>query len=175
MGGISTVVIILAFLNSMGLLILGIENPFIFGILSACFSFIPYFGTFIGATIPFSFSLLTYDSPLMALKVAFMYWIIHMIENNILTPNIVGNNLRINPMVIIIGVIAGGMVWGIPGMFATVPALAMFNIFSENVPKLHPYSFLFGTKGTRSHALTGENIKKFWDRITTVRKKIGKN
>ena len=174
MGGISTVVIILALLNSLGLLIIGVESPFVFGIISACFSFIPYFGTFIGGSIPFLFVLLTHNSPLVALKVILLYLIVHFIENNILTPNIVGNSLRLNPMVIIIGVIAGGTVWGVPGMFVIVPLLAMFNIMSENIRGLHAYSYLLGTSGTRKHAITGENIKMFWNRITTTRKKFKK-
>lgn len=173
MGGMATVVLILAILNSTGLIIIGIENPFVFGIISACFSFIPYFGTFIGGSIPFLFSLLTSESPLMPLKVLIFYLIIHTIENNILSPNIVGNSLRLNPLVIIVGIIAGGMVWGIPGMFAIVPLLAMFNIMSENVVKLHAYSFLLGPSGTRRHAITVENIKDSWNRLTSRIKKTG--
>lgn len=161
MGGISSVVLILCVLNTTGLFIIGIDYAFVFGITSALCTFIPYFGTFIGGSIPFVFSLLTGDNPSLALKVVIVYLIIHFIENNILTPNIVGSSLRLNPMVIIIGVIAAGMVWGLPGMFAIVPLLAMFNILSENVKNLHPYSFLFGVTGARRHAITASNIKRF--------------
>ena len=171
MGGITTVVIIMAFLESAGLWIVGMENPIVFGIISACFSFIPYFGTFIGGAIPFIFTLLTYSSPLIAFKIVILYIVVHFIENNILAPNIVGNSLRLNPMVIIIGVIGGGMVWGVVGMFVIVPLLAMFNIVSENDNRLHAYSFFLGTSGTRKHAITGENIKFFWNRLTRARKK----
>ncbi len=165
MGGISTVVLILAVLNTSGLIIIGVKNAFVFGIVSASCSFIPYFGTLIGGSLPFIFSLLTSDSPLLALKVLILYIIIHSIENNILVPNIVGNSLRINPLVIIVGIIAGGMVWGVPGMFVIVPLLAMFNIMSENVKRLNAYSFLLGTTGTKKHAITVENIRYFWKRL----------
>jgi len=161
MGGISTVVLILCLINTGAMILIGIDYPVIFGILSAFCAFIPYFGTLIGGSIPFMFSILTGDSPTLAFKVIIAYLIIHFLENNILTPNIVGNSLRINPMVIIIGIIAAGMVWGLPGMFAIVPLLAMFNILSENVENLHPYSFLFGVTGARRHAITVENVKKF--------------
>ncbi len=165
MGGISTVVIILCFINTGAMILVGIDYPVVFGIVSALFTFIPYFGTLIGGTIPFLFALLTGESPSLALQVALMYAVIHFLENNILTPNIVGNNLRINPMVIIIGIIAAGMVWSIPGMFAIVPLLAMFNILCENVEQLHPYSYLFGVRGTTRHAITIQNIKKFINRV----------
>lgn len=165
MGGVSTVVMILMVLNSTGLFIVGLEHAILFGIISALFNFIPYFGTLIGGAIPFLFALLTGESPLLALKVLILFGIIQFTENNILTPNIVGNSLNLNPMVIIIGLIAGGMVWGIPGMFAVVPLLAMLNILSENVSELKPYSFLMGMRGARRHALTLENIKKFLGRF----------
>jgi predicted PurR-regulated permease PerM len=97
--------------------------------------------------------------------VAILYAIIQFLENNILTPNIVGGTLRINAMVIIVGIIAGGMVWGIPGMFVIVPLLAMFNILSENVDNLHPYSFLLGVKGAKRHTITLSNIKNFINRF----------
>lgn len=163
MGGVSTVVLILAILNSAGLMIIGIEHPMLFGIISALFNFIPYFGTLIGGSIPFVFALLI--SPHLAFQVLILFIIIQFTENNILTPNIVGSSLNLNPMVIILGIVAGGMVWGIPGMFAVAPLLAMFNILSENVEKLHPFSFLLGIKGARRHALTKENIQKFLARI----------
>ena len=165
MGGISTVVLILCFINTGFLILIGVDYPVIFGILSAFCSFIPYFGTLIGGSIPFFFTLLTGESPAPAFQIAVAYAFIHFLENNILTPNIVGGNLRINPMVIIVGLIAAGMVWGIPGMFVIVPLLAMFNILSENVENLQPYSFLFGVTGARRHAITVENIRKFINNI----------
>jgi predicted PurR-regulated permease PerM len=167
MGGVFTVVLILCFINTGAMILIGIDYPVIFGITSALCAFIPYFGTLIGGSIPFIFSILTGNSPALALKVVVTYLAIHSLENNILTPNIVGNSLRINPMVIIVGIIAAGMVWGIPGMFAIVPLLAMFNILSENVENLHPYSFLFGVTGARRHALTVENVRKFINRLKT--------
>lgn len=170
MGGVSTVVLILMVLNSIGLMIVGLDHAILFGIISALFNFIPYFGTLIGGAVPFLFALLTGDTGMLALHVLILFAIIQFTENNILTPNIVGNSLNLNPMVIIIGLIAGGMVWGIPGMFAVVPLLAMFNILAENIENLKPYSFLLGMKGARKHAITVENIKKFMNRFRKAEK-----
>jgi predicted PurR-regulated permease PerM len=175
MGGVSTVVLIVMILNTSGLYILGFEHPLIFGIVSGLFAFIPYFGVLIGGTIPFGFALLTGDSPFLAFQLAIMFPIINTIENNILTPNIIGSSLRLNPMMIILGIIGAGMVWGLPGMFSIVPLLAMFNIMTESVPKLHPYSFLLGESGTRKHSITKENIKGFWWMIKyRVKKRFGR-
>jgi len=159
--GVTTVVLILCIFNSMGLLLIGIKYPLLLGVVSALFSFIPYFGNFIGGLIPFSFALLIEDSPVYALRVAIFVYCIHFFENNILSPNIVGNNLRINPFVIILGLIIGASVWGIPGMLVAIPFLAMIKIILKKIPGFQPYVFLLGTRGTRKHALTLENIRKF--------------
>lgn len=165
MGGIFTVVFVLCVINSLGLYLAGIRYAITLGVIAAIFNFIPYFGTIIGYTIPFLFALLTGDSAEPAFKVLLVFLIVQFMENNILTPNIVGNYVKINPFMIILGVIAGGMVWGLPGMFVVIPFLAILRIISEHIPTLHPYVYLLGTGGTRRHALTGENIRKFLNRI----------
>ncbi len=162
--GVTTVVLILCIFNSLGYLILGLEYPVIMGIISAVFSFIPYFGNFIGGLFPFLYALLTQDSPIYSLRILIFVLIVHFVENNILSPNIVGNNVRINPFFIILGLILGAMIWGVPGMLVVIPFLAMFKIVIKNVPGLQAYSFLLGTKGTKKHALTVENIKIFLKR-----------
>jgi len=173
MGGISTVVLVMVFLNFFGLWIAGAQYPLMFGVIAALFNFIPYFGTIIGYLLPFIFTLLTGDSPVESIRVLVVFFIAQFTENNILTPNIVGNALNLNPMIIILGVIGGGMVWGLPGMFAVIPFLAMVRIMGEHVEVFKPFAYLLGTKGTRRHAFTVENIRGGWNRI--VNKSARKN
>jgi predicted PurR-regulated permease PerM len=165
MGGIFTVVFVLCIINSFGLYLAGIRYAITLGVIAAIFNFLPYFGTIIGYSIPFAFALLTGDSAQPAFRVLLVFLIVQFTENNILTPNIVGNYVKINPFMIILGVIAGGMVWGLPGMFVVIPFLAIIRIISEHIPALHPYVYLLGTGGTRRHALTGENFRKFLNRF----------
>ena len=159
--GVATVVLILCVFNSLGLLIIGLKFPLLLGVISAFFSFIPYFGNFIGGSIPFVFALLTMDSSVYAIRIAVFVYFIHFFENNILSPNIVGNNVRINPFVIILGLILGALIWGLPGMLVAIPFLAMLNIVLKKVPGMQPYVYLLGTRGTRRHALTIENLRRF--------------
>jgi len=165
MDGIFTVVLILCFLNSGGLMIIGFEYPIVFGVIASFFSFIPFFGVLIGYTFPFVFALLTGESPQLPLHVFLVYLIMQFTEHNILSPNIIGSYVQLNPFIIILGVIAGGMVWGIPGMFIVVPVVAAFRIIFVNVDSLKPYGYLLSTGGTRKHALTAENIRKFINRF----------
>jgi len=143
-GGVFTVVLILCVLNSFGLWIVGVKYAILFGIISALFNLIPYFGTWIGASIPFTFALLTGDSPQLAIGVLILFVIIQFTENNILTPNITGSYVNLNPLFTILLIIIGGGVWGIIGMFVVVPIAAMMKIVFDHSKSLKPYSYLIG-------------------------------
>ena len=144
MSGMFLVVFILAIVNSLGFYIIGLKHPVLFGIIAAILNFIPYFGTIFGFTIPFTVSLVIMDSPLYAVKILLMFFLVQFSENNILTPNIVGNKLKINPLFIITGVLFGGAVWGLPGMFVIVPVIAMIKIVCNSIPELNAWGYLLG-------------------------------
>lgn len=146
MSGMFLVVIILSIINSLGFHIIGLKHPILFGVIAAILNFIPYFGTIFGFSIPFFLSLVIMDSPMYAIKILIMFFLVQFTENNLLTPNIVGNRLKINPLVIIVGVLFGGSVWGLPGMFAVVPFLGMIKIICMSVPKLKPWGYLLGAE-----------------------------
>lgn len=168
MGGIFIVVLILCFLNSLGLLIIGIKYALLLGIISALFNFIPYFGTLIGGAVPLLFVLLMSETPEKAVSVIILFLIIQFLENNILTPNIVGGYVRLNPFITILTIIIGGMIWELPGMFIAVPFLGMFKIICEQVAILKPYSYLLGTQGTEKHALSLQKIKAFFRKMVKI-------
>jgi predicted PurR-regulated permease PerM len=156
------VVFILCILNSSGLLIIGLDYPIALGIISALFNFIPYFGTLLGGTVPLLFALVGANDPAMALRVVVLFIIIQFIENNILTPNIVGSNVKVNPFFIITGLVAASVVWGIPGMLLIVPLLAITRIVFSHIESMKPYAFLIGDQGTSKHAITLKKIKRIW-------------
>ncbi len=159
MGGLGIVVIILAVMNSTGLMIIGLKHAILFGILSAIVNLIPYIGTIIGAALPFTFALIGQEDPSYALGVVILFVIVQFIENNILTPNITGSQVNINPLITIMTVIAGGMIWGIAGMFIFLPFVAMFKVICENIDTLKPYAYLMGTKGTEQHSIQFNRLR----------------
>jgi predicted PurR-regulated permease PerM len=164
MTGMFIVVCILCVLNSLGFYVIGLKYAILLGIIAAICNFIPYFGAIIGYLFPFLFALVTENSPHYAFMVAGQFFIIQFTENNLLIPNIVGNNVSLNPFVIILGMFGSAMVWGLPGMLVIVPLLAAIKIFCENTPNLQAYGFLMGTEGTEKHAITIEKIKKLFIR-----------
>ena len=153
-GGVVTVVLILCVLNSIGLLIIGVKYALMFGILSALMNLIPYFGTLVGGAIPLIYTLLS-DTPEKAIGVAILFFIIQFTENNILTPNITGGAVQINPFFTILGLVVGAMVWGIPGMLMAVPIMGTLKIVFENIDEMHPYAYLMGADSPRRYVKLG--------------------
>ena len=161
--GVAVVVAILAVLNSLGFMIIGLKYAVLWGLVAALFSFIPYFGTFIGYSIPILMAILTGTSPHLVVSVVIQMIIIVFIEHNILTPNIVGSYVRISPFIIILSVLFGGAVWGIPGMFLIVPIIAMAKVLCDEVPELNAYGYLIGEEGTEEFAISSGKIKKLFN------------
>lgn len=152
MKGLFVVCFILAGLNSIGFYLTGVNYAILFGVVAAFFNLIPYLGTVIGYGLVFIFVLAT-QSVGLALGVLAQFFVVQFTENNILTPNITGSYVQINPLVTIFSLIAGGMIWGLPGMFMVIPYLAMMKIICENIDSLKPIGFLLGTRGTERHTL----------------------
>lgn len=161
-GGVFIVVMVLVVLNSVGLLIIGLKYAVFFGVISAIFNFIPYFGTWIGAFFPFTFALLTGDSPNQAVYVLILFVIIQFTENNILTPNITGGYVDINPLFTILSIMLGGILWGIAGMFVIIPMVATLKIYCDFFPDLQPISRLISARDHPRHSKRVYKIRKLF-------------
>lgn len=142
--GLITVIIIVGFLNSIGLLILGIGNPFFFGFLAALLLLIPYIGIAIGSLLPALIALATKDSPWYAVGVIGVFTFIQFLEGNFITPKITGSKVSVNAFVVIISLILFSMLWGIAGMILALPITATLKIIFDNTPGFEAYGFLIG-------------------------------
>lgn len=162
MTGVFVVVSILIFVNSIGFLIIGLDYAILLGAIAALLNFIPYYGTIFGYSFPFFFALFTMESPSFAFWVAIQFIIVQFSENNILTPNIVGLHVNINPFMIILAITLGGVIWGVSGMFIAVPLITVLRVLGENIDELSPMGFLLGQSGTEEHALNSDKVKKLF-------------
>ncbi len=161
-GGILTVVLILAILNSLGLYIIGVPHAIMLGILAALLNLIPYIGTFIGGLIPVLYVLFTYNNPFETiLQIIIMFVIVQFIENNLLTPNIVGNNVKINPLAIILSLLIANIIWGVAGMLIVVPCLAIAKIIMRNIDGMKPFAYLISDRGMEKYKFKFDYLKKF--------------
>lgn len=142
--GLLLVTLIVAALNSIGLLILGIDHAIFFGILSGILTIIPYIGIFIGALLPVLMALITKDSAWYALGVIIVFTVVQFMEANFITPRITGSKVSINALAAIIALLIGGKILGIAGMILAVPAIGLVKIFLSYSTHLKPFVILLG-------------------------------
>jgi predicted PurR-regulated permease PerM len=126
--GMILLTIAIGLANSVGLWIIGIDNPFLFGFLGATLAIVPYIGTYVGAIIPVLYAFMSYDSPWKAIAVAILFWFVQLVTDNFLTPKIVGGSLKVNALAAILSLFIGAAVWGIAGMILFLPFAAMLKV-----------------------------------------------
>jgi predicted PurR-regulated permease PerM len=140
--GMSLVILIVGAANSIGLLIIGIDHPFLFGFLAASLSIIPFVGTTFGASIPVFYTFMTSDNLWTTVIVTFLFWSVQLVESNYLSPKVVGGTLKVNALAAIISLILGAVVWGVAGMVLFLPFTAMLKVFCEEYEKLKPVALV---------------------------------
>ena len=141
---------IVASANSIGLVLLGIKYAIFFGVLSAVLNIIPYIGMFTATLFTVLVTLTTSDNTSDILWVIVIFYGIHIIDTNFLMPRIVASRLRINALISILGVVIGGALTGVSGLFLSVPAIAFIKIICDEVESLKPWGMLMGDDTTYS-------------------------
>jgi predicted PurR-regulated permease PerM len=127
--------------------IIGVKYAVLMGLIIGLFNLIPYLGIF---TALFLSSIITFATGSVkdALYVAFSVLAIHEIDTNFLLPTIVGSKVKLNALVTFIGIILGEMIWGLSGMFLSIPIMAILKIIFDRVESLKPWGYLMGTGQT---------------------------
>lgn len=149
--------IIVAVLNSVALLLLGVDYAILLGIIGALLNIIPYLGGIISVALYMVVALIT-KSPIYMLYVFAAYSFIQFVDNNYIVPKIVASKVKINALFSVIVVIIGNALWGISGMFLSIPILAIIKLIFDHIESLKPWGFLFGD--TMPPLIEFKSIKK---------------
>jgi predicted PurR-regulated permease PerM len=136
--------IIVAALNSTALLILGVEYAILLGVIGALLNMLPYIGGIVAILLPVLMATVTKDGYSTQLGIIGAYALIQFIDNNILVPRIVSSKVQINALVSILVVLLGGALWGVSGMFLSIPTIAVLKIIFDRVEDLKPWGKLIG-------------------------------
>jgi predicted PurR-regulated permease PerM len=142
--GILIDVLILSVLGSIGYLLLGIKHAILFAVLAALLNIIPYVGVAIGSILPVMMALITKDDAGIALGALGVALLVQFIDNNFISPIVVGSSVSLNPLTAIIALIIGAIVWGIAGMILAIPLTGMIKVICDQIQSLKPYGFLLG-------------------------------
>lgn len=143
--GLFTVLGIMAVLNAIGLLMVGLEYAIPFALIASMLAIIPLVGAILGAIPAVLYAFLFYDSLIMPLLVIAVFTIVQLFESSFLTPRIVGSKVSINPFMAIVVLILGGKIWGIAGMILFIPLLGIMRVGFSQVSELKPYGYLLGS------------------------------
>lgn len=151
MVGILIEAFIVATLNSIALLILGVPYAILLAVIGALLNMLPYIGGIIAIALPVLMATVTKEGFSTQLGIIIAYVIIQFIDNNFLVPRIVSSKVQINALFSIIVVLLGGALWGVAGMFLSIPAVAILKIIFDRVDGLKPWGKLLGDeKPTRT-------------------------
>lgn len=142
--GLVSVMFIVGVMNSVGLLLLGIDYPFFFGFLCALLLLVPYVGIIIGSMLPALVALATKDSYWYAVGVIGIFAFIQFLEGNFITPKITGTKVSLNAFVSILSIVLFSMIWGIPGMILALPITASLKVIFDHTKSMKSIGFLLG-------------------------------
>lgn len=145
--GLFSSALILAAINSAAFALIGIKQAIFLGTFVALLNIIPYIGPLVGFLGVILFALFTY-SPMHALGVGAVFMVVQFLDNNILTPSITASRIKLNGLTAIMGIVLGGMIWGVVGMVLALPVLAMIKIILQNTAGFEPFAYLMGTDDT---------------------------
>ena len=141
---ITTINLGLGVAEGAAMYLLGMPNPVLWGVMALFFNFIPYLGAVVGTGVVGLVAALTFEEGAFWLVPPLVYVALTTAEGYFLTPMILGQRLRLNPVVILLGLLFWGWMWGIAGAFLAVPLLVALKIFSENLPQLGGVSEFLG-------------------------------
>jgi predicted PurR-regulated permease PerM len=162
MTGLALMIVGLWIMYSIGFSIVGVKNAFFFAILCGLLEIIPFVGNLTGTLITMFASLAQGGDMNVVIGIAITYGVVQFLQSYILEPLVVGNEVNINPLFTIAGIVAGEFVWGIPGMILAIPIMGVTKIICDNVEGLKPYGFLLGSDKKKGDSNLIDKVKSWF-------------
>jgi predicted PurR-regulated permease PerM len=149
--GLMIEMIIVSVLTSIGFMIIGLQYAILLGIITGILNLIPYIGITIAGMLAIIASLTTNTDFSMIFGVIIVNVVVQLIDNNLLVPMIVSSKVEINAFVSIAGIIVGGAIAGISGMFLAIPFIAILKVIFDRIQPLEPWGYLLGDDLPRTY------------------------
>lgn len=152
-------IILVSAITSIVLSVMGVKYAVLIGVLAGILNVIPYLGifsaTFVACLISFSTG-----GASQSLYVLIAFISIHIIDGNVILPLVVGSKVKINALFSFLAILIGESLWGISGMFLSIPFLAIVKIIFDKIKTLQPWGKLIGEEEKENNDRNVENIKK---------------
>jgi predicted PurR-regulated permease PerM len=135
---------IVASVCCIAFLIIGVKYAVLLGLITGLFNIIPYIGIFTSLVLSTVITIGTAAATTKVILVIVIIVSMHLIDSNVLLPVIVGSKVKINALITVLGVIIGEMFWGIPGMFLSIPVIAITKVVFDRIESMKPWGMLLG-------------------------------
>ncbi|HVP79288.1 MAG TPA: AI-2E family transporter [Thermodesulfobacteriota bacterium] len=122
----------------IGMYLIGMPNPLLWGVMSGLLVFLPYIGPLIGISVVTIVAFLTFDSIGRILLAPAIYIALETLQGQFVTPLVLGLRFTLNPVAIFVWLIFWGWMWGILGAILAFPMLMIFKIFCDHIQPLAP-------------------------------------
>ena len=155
--GLIIEMIVVSILTTLGFMIIGLKYAILLGIITGILNLIPYIGILFAGVLSIVASLTGSPDLSIIIGVIVVSIIVQLIDNNILVPMIVSSKVEINAFVSIIGIIIGGAIAGVSGMFLAIPVLAILKVIFDRIESLEAWGYLMGDHLPKTY--TWRNIK----------------
>jgi predicted PurR-regulated permease PerM len=142
--GLFLMIVCLWIMYTIGFTIAGVKNAFFFAVICGLLELVPFVGNLTGTILTVGMSLVQGGGTGILIGILITYAVVQFIQTYLLEPLIVGAEVHINPLFTIVGLVAGELLWGIPGMILAIPMLGIVKIICEHVGPLKPYAYLIG-------------------------------
>src|SRR5579863_163951 len=146
MFGLLLEALIVATLDTVALLIIGVPYAVLLGVVGALLNILPFIGGILAVLFPILVAMATTDGLSTPLWIVISYMTIQFIDNHFLVPYIVASRVKINALISIVIVLMGGALWGIAGMFLSIPVIGVLKIIFDRIPEMKAWGMLLGTE-----------------------------
>lgn len=142
--GLIIELILIATLTTIGYTIIGVKYAILLGVITGILNLIPYVGILIAGVLSIVATLTGSPDLSIIIGVVIVTVVVQLIDNNIIVPLVVSSKVEINAFISIIGIIIGGAIAGISGMFLALPILAIIKVVFDRIESLKPWGYLLG-------------------------------
>ena len=144
---------------AIGLSLIGVPNPILWGIVGAVLRFVPYIGAFIAAALPLALAAAVDPGWTMVVETALLFVVVEGIVGQIVEPRLFGHTTGMSPLAIIVAAAFWTLIWGAPGLLLSTPITACLVVLGRHVESLNFIELMLGDKPPLSP------VESFFQRI----------
>lgn len=148
-------------LTGLGLYLIGVEYAIVLGLITGILNLIPYIGILFAGFLTIIASLTGSADLSIVIGIIVVNVIVQFIDNNLLVPLVVSSKVKINAISTIVGILIGGALAGISGMFLAIPIIAIFKVIFDRIDYLEPWGYLLGDDLPKTHQWKKLNLPKY--------------